>query len=247
MSGWSDEVVLVTGSSRGIGRQIALDLGATGAQVLTAARSVEAAEETAALIAARGGRARALALDVRTEETCARVLQDALSDYGTIPLLVNNAGITQDGLALRMKAEDWNAVIDTNLGGAFRVCRALIPSMVRHRRGRIVNISSVVAHLGNPGQVNYTASKAGLEGLTRSLARELASRNITVNCVAPGFIDTDMTRALDERARARLLDQVPLGRLGQPADVSAAVKFLLGPEAGYITGITLHVNGGMYM
>jgi len=160
---------------------------------------------------------------------------------------VNNAGITRDDLLLRMKWEDWNEVLQTNLSGAYRLCRAVTPSMIKARYGRIVNVTSVVAATGNPGQTNYAASKAGIEGFTRSLARELASRNVTVNCIAPGFIDTDMTRELDDRARGRLLDQVPLKRLGTPADVAAAALFLAGPGAGYITGITLQVNGGMAM
>jgi 3-oxoacyl-[acyl-carrier protein] reductase len=198
-------------------------------------------------IAERGGRVRGVALDVSDVVQVAEVLAELLGDYGTIPILVNNAGVTRDGLLLRMKDEDWDFVVRTNLTGVYRLCRTVLPPMVRARFGRIVNITSVVAASGNPGQVNYAAAKAGVEGLTRSLAREVASRNITVNCVAPGFIDTDMTRALDEAARTRLLEQVPMKRLGQPEDIAAAVLFLATPEAGYITGTTLNVNGGMYM
>jgi 3-oxoacyl-[acyl-carrier protein] reductase len=170
-----------------------------------------------------------------------------LESHGTISLLVNNAGITRDNLLMRMKKEEWDAVLSVNLTGAYRLCRAVAPAMVRARYGRIVSVSSVIARLGNAGQANYAAAKAGLEGLTRTLARELASRNITVNCVAPGFIDTAMTRSLSEEARSRLLDLVPLKRLGTPADVASAVLFLLGDEASYVTGHTLYVNGGMYM
>ncbi len=241
------KVALVTGGSRGIGRAIAQRLAADGAEVVVGARTVEAAESAAGDIVAAGGRARSIVLDVSDDASVDASVAALLRDYGTIPLLVNNAGITRDNLLLRMKREDWELVLGTNLTGAYRLCRALVPGMVKARYGRIVNLTSVVAHVGNSGQANYAASKAGLEGLTRSLARELASRNITVNCVAPGFIDTDMTRALPEQARKRLLDQVPLGRLGAPDDVAAAVRYLLGDEAGYITGAVLHVNGGLDM
>jgi 3-oxoacyl-[acyl-carrier protein] reductase len=174
-------------------------------------------------------------------------VKELLEAYGTIPLLVNNAGIVRDNLLLRMKKNDWEDVIGTNLTGCYRLCRALVPSMVRARFGRIVSVTSVVGRVGSPGQANYAAAKAGIEGMTRSLARELATRNITVNCVAPGFIDTDMTRGLSDDRRRQLLDQVPLKRLGTPEDVASAVLFLLGEGAGYITGTTLDVNGGMYM
>ena len=246
-AGFDDGLALVTGASRGIGRSIAQALAGAGAEVALASRSLEASEAAAAEIRAAGGRARALAMDVSDDEAVESAVQGLLADCGTIPLLVNNAGITRDCLLLRMKKEDWDLVLETNLSGIYRLCRAVLPSMIRARYGRIVNVTSVVAQAGNPGQVNYAAAKAGVEGLTRSLAREVASRNITVNCVAPGFIDTDMTRALDEAARRRLLDQVPMKRLGRPEDVAAAVLFLLRPEAGYVTGTTLHVNGGMYM
>ena len=241
------KVALVTGASRGIGRAIALRLGSEGAEVIAAARSAEGAEAVAREIEEAGGRARGLALDVADDASVESTAADLLKAHGTIPLLVNNAGITRDNLLMRMRKEDWDLVVGTNLTGVYRMCRAIVPSMVRARFGRIVNVTSVVARLGNPGQGNYCAAKAGIEGLTRSLARELASRNITVNCVAPGFVDTDMTRALGDDARERLLDQVPLGRLGTPEDVAGAVRFLLGDDASYVTGAVLDVNGGMYM
>jgi 3-oxoacyl-[acyl-carrier protein] reductase len=186
-------------------------------------------------------------MDVADDASVERGCAELLEACGSIPILVNNAGITRDNLLMRMKKEEWDAVLSTNLTGIFRTCRALVPSMVRARYGRIVNVTSVVAKIGNPGQANYAAAKAGIEGMTRSLARELASRNVTANCVAPGFIDTDMTRELPEEARKKLLDQVPLRRLGTPADVASAVVFLVGEGASYITGATLDVNGGMYM
>lgn len=243
----SGKTALVTGASRGIGREIALALAREGAEVACAARSLDAALATARAIEEAGGRSRALAMDVADDASVDRGCAELLEACGSIPLLVNNAGITRDNLLMRMKKEEWDAVIATNLTGIFRTCRALVPSMVRARYGRIVNVTSVVAKIGNPGQVNYAAAKAGIEGMTRSLAREIASRNVTVNCVAPGFIDTDMTRELPEEARKKLLDQVPLRRLGTPADVAAAVVFLVGEGASYITGATLDVNGGMYM
>ncbi len=240
-------VALVTGASRGIGRAIALAIAARGAQVLVAARSVEAAEGTAKEIAKSGGRARAIALDIADDASVDAAMEGALREHATIPLLVNNAGITRDNLLMRMKTEEWDQVIDTNLSGIYRICRSLVPSMVKARYGRIVSVTSVVARSGNPGQANYAAAKAGTEGFTRSLARELASRNITVNCVAPGFIDTDMTRTLTDAQRQTLLLQVPMRRLGTPEDVAAGVTYLLSEQASYVTGITLDVNGGMYM
>jgi len=241
------KVALVTGASRGIGLTIAKALAAAGAEVIACARSQGAAEETARRITADGGRARAAVLDVASDESVAASVPELVKAYGSIPLLVNNAGITRDNLLLRMKKEDWDQVVDTNLTGVYRMCRALVPAMMRARFGRIVNVTSVVAEIGNPGQANYCASKAGIEGMTRSLARELGSRNITVNCVAPGFIDTDMTRALGDDARAKLLEQVPLGRLGAAEDVAAAVLYLVGPGGDYVTGSVLAVNGGMSM
>lgn len=248
MSGVLDgKVALVTGASRGIGKAIATTLGREGAEVIAAARTVEVAATTASEIEGAGGKARGVALDVASDASVESVVAGLLKDYGRIPLLVNNAGITRDNLLLRMKKEEWDAVVDTNLTGIYRMCRAVVPSMVRARFGRIVNVTSVVASVGNPGQVNYAAAKAGVEGFTRSLARELGSRDVTVNCVAPGFIDTDMTRKLDDAQRAKLLEQVPLKRLGTAADVAAAVLFLVSPGGGYVTGATLQVNGGMHM
>ena len=248
MSGaFAGKAALVTGGSRGIGAAIAAALGAAGAHVLVAARGLQGAEESAQRIREAGGSAEALTLDIARDDQVQEVLAGAVKAHGTIPLLVNNAGITRDNLLLRMKKEEWDDVVGTNLTGIYRVCRALVPAMVRARYGRIVNITSVSGRMGNPGQVNYAAAKAGIEGFTRSLARELAGRNVTVNCVAPGFIDTEMTRALTEAQRSTLLEQVPMHRLGTPADVAAAVGFLLGEGAAYITGITLDVNGGMYM
>jgi 3-oxoacyl-[acyl-carrier protein] reductase len=243
----SGKTALVTGASRGIGRAIAIRLAADGALVLVAARTAEAGRPVVETIEAAGGRARACALDVSDDESVARGVAGLLEECGSIPLLVNNAGITRDNLLMRMKAAEWDLVVGTNLTGTYRTCRALLPSMIRARQGRIVNVTSVVAKLGNPGQTNYCAAKAGIEGFTRSLAREIASRSVTVNCVAPGIIDTDMTRALPDDARKRLLDQVPLGRLGTPEDVAAAVRFLVGDDASYVTGAVLDVNGGLYM
>jgi 3-oxoacyl-[acyl-carrier protein] reductase len=241
------KVALVTGGSRGIGKEIALALARAGAEVVVAARGLDGARAIADEIEGAGGRGKAVTLDISDGESVASAVAGLLADYATIPLLVNNAGIVRDNLLLRMKQDDWDAVIDTDLTGIYRMCRALVPSMVRARYGRIVNVTSVVGRTGNPGQANYAAAKAGVEGLTKSLARELASRNITINCVAPGFIDTDMTRELGDAARSKLLDQVPLRRLGRPADVASAVLFLLGDGASYVTGATVDVNGGMFM
>jgi len=242
-----DRVALVTGGSRGIGRGIAAALADAGAEVVLTSRTQATADSAANELAADGRRLRGIALDVAESGSVESAISALLDDYARIPILVNNAGITRDNLLLRMKQDDWDSVLQTNLTGVYRVCRALVPSMVRARFGRIVNIGSVVAGTGNPGQANYAAAKAGMEGFTRSLARELASRNITVNCIAPGFIDTDMTRELSEDSRKKLLDQVPLRRLGTAEDIAAAVLFLAGAGADYITGITLNVNGGMYM
>lgn len=240
-------LALVTGGSRGIGKAIAGELSRAGAQVVLTSRSETPAREVAAEISAKGLQATGIALDVSSDESVERGIAAILEDYGRIAILVNNAGITRDNLLLRMKKEDWDQVLQTNLTGVYRLCRAVVPSMLRARFGRIVNISSVVAGAGSAGQSNYAAAKAGLEGFTRSLARELASRNIMVNSVAPGFIETDMTRELDDKTRRLLLNQVPLKRFGTPEDVSAVVRYLAGPDADYITGVTLHVNGGMYM
>ena len=241
------KVALVTGASRGIGRAIAVLLASRGADVIATARSASAAAPTVEAITKAGGRARPLELDIADPLSVEAAMADALREHATIPLLVNNAGITRDNLLMRMKKEDWDQVIETNLTGIYRVCRSLVPSMVKAKYGRIVNITSVVSRSGNPGQVNYAAAKAGTEGFTRSLARELASRNITVNCVAPGFIETDMTSALTDAQREALLTQVPLKRLGRPEDVASGVAYLLSDQASYVTGITLDINGGMYM
>ncbi len=247
MAYFDDKVALVTGGSRGIGREIAGALARAGAEVIIAARGIDGARDAADQIVGHGGRARAVAMDVSDDGSVQSSVEELQKAYDTIPLLVNNAGVVRDNLLLRMKKNDWEDVIATNLTGIYRLCRALVPSMVRARFGRIVSVTSVVGRVGSPGQSNYAAAKAGIEGMTRSLARELASRNITVNCVAPGFIDTDMTRALSDDRRKQLLDQIPLKRLGSPEDVASAVRFLLGDGAGYITGTTLDVNGGMYM
>jgi 3-oxoacyl-[acyl-carrier protein] reductase len=242
-----DRVALVTGGSRGIGKAIAAELAQAGAEVVLASRTEESAETAASEIRDAGGKARGVALDVASDESVEGRIAALLDDYARIAILVNNAGITRDNLLLRMKREDWDGVLQTNLSGVYRLCRAVVPSMVRARYGRIVNITSVVAGIGSAGQTNYAAAKAGVEGFTRSLAREVASRNITVNCIAPGFIDTDMTRGLDDEIRERLLDHVPMKTLGSPKDVAAAVRFMVGAGADYISGTTLHVNGGMYM
>jgi len=231
------KVALVTGASRGIGRAIAVELAKQGAKVVGTATS----EEGARRISESGIAGKVL--DVKNTAQC-----DALmKELGDVHILVNNAGITRDNLALRMKDADWDEVIETNLKSVFRLSRAVMRGMMKARWGRIINITSVVGASGNPGQANYAAAKAGIVGLSKSLARELGSRNITVNCVAPGFIDTDMTRALPEAQKTALLTQIPLGRLGQPEDIAAAVAYLASPAAGYITGSVLHVNGGMYM
>lgn len=241
------DIALVTGASRGIGRAIALALGAEGATVIgtaTAAAGVAAIDEA---LGAAGIRGRGIVLDVADGAACDAAVAGIEGREGAVTVLVNNAGITRDMLLLRMKPEDWDAVIGTNLGSVFRLSRAVLRGMMKARRGRIVNIASVVGLIGNPGQANYCAAKAGIGGFTRSLAREVASRGITVNVVAPGFVDTDMTRGLPEAQRESLAAQIPLGRLGRPEDIAAAVCFLAGPAAAWITGETLNVNGGMHM
>ncbi|HLY52954.1 MAG TPA: 3-oxoacyl-ACP reductase FabG [Steroidobacteraceae bacterium] len=242
-----NEVALVTGASRGIGAAIALALGKAGARVIGTATSAEGAAKLGAALASHGYNGRAAVLDAGSAESIEALMAE-LEKAGELPtILVNNAAITRDALLLRMKPEDWDRVIATNLTSVFRLSKACVRRMMKERRGRIVNLSSVVGVTGNPGQANYAAAKAGLLGFTKSLAQELASRGITVNAVAPGFIDTDMTRSLTEEQRSALLTRVPLGRLGTVEDVAAAVLFLVSPQAGYITGETLHVNGGMYM
>jgi len=242
-----NQIALVTGASRGIGNAIALAVGGAGARVIGTATSAEGVAKIAASLASHGYNGRGTVLDASNPASI-DALMAQLEQARELPtILVNNAAITRDTLLLRMKPEDWDAVITTNLTSIYRLCRACVRHMVKERRGRIVNLTSVVGLTGNPGQANYAAAKAGLLGFTKSLARELGSRGITVNAVAPGFIDTDMTRALSEEQRAELLRQIPAGRLGTPAEVAAAVLFLLSPQSAYITGETLHVNGGMYM
>ncbi len=243
----SEKVAVITGASRGIGRLIAVDLARRGARVVVSARNVEALDSLVAEITAGGGEALAVAADVAVAADADGLLAAAVQRFGRVDILVNNAGITRDGLLLRMKEEDWDAVLDTNLKGAFLCTRAAAKVMSKQKYGRIINISSVVGEMGNPGQANYCASKAGLLGLTKSVARELARRNITVNAVTPGFIVTDMTDALPEKARDELVSQIPLGRLGKPEDIAFCVAFLASDQAGYITGQVLGVNGGMYM
>lgn len=240
------QVALVTGASRGIGAAIAVELARKGLKVIgTATTDAGAAKIREALAAFEGCDGRTLNV---TDAPAADALVDALvKQHGSIQVLVNNAGITRDTLAMRMKDDDWDAVLDTNLKGVFRMSRAVMRSMMKQRYGRIINITSVVGASGNPGQANYAAAKAGVAGMTRALARELGSRNITVNCVAPGFIETDMTASLQEEQQKALLTQIPLGHLGKPADVAHAVAYLASPEAAYVTGQELHVNGGMYM
>ncbi|MGH9748303.1 MAG: 3-oxoacyl-[acyl-carrier-protein] reductase [Candidatus Polarisedimenticolia bacterium] len=240
-------VTLVTGASRGIGRAVASACAARGSDLIVAARRREDLEPLRQEFETRGVRARVAVLDLERPESVGAAVEEALSAYGRIDHLVNNAGVTGDGLLMRMKRDTWDRVLQVNLSGAFETTRAVLPSMVRGRYGRIVNISSIVALMGNPGQTNYCAAKAGLIGFTKALAREVASRQITVNAVAPGLIDTDMTRALPEDGRGRMAAQIPLGRLGTPEDVAAAVVFLLGPGAAYVTGEVLNVSGGLYM
>jgi 3-oxoacyl-[acyl-carrier protein] reductase len=239
------EIALVTGATRGIGAAIAERLARDGARVIGTATTADGAARISANLAALGGRG--VVLDVVKPDLIAAVLDDIEAKEGAVGILCNNAGITRDTLLLRMKEEDWDAVLDTNLASVFRLSKAVLRGMMKVRKGRIVSITSVVGLTGNPGQANYAAAKAGILGFTKSLAREVGSRGITVNAIAPGFIDTDMTRALAEAQRAALNAQIPLGRLGQPADIAAAVAFLCSPDGAYITGETLHVNGGMYM
>jgi len=243
----NDKVAFVTGATRGIGRAIALELGRQGATVIGTATSEDGAGKISAYLAEAGVKGKGVMLDVTDSARTDGVLADAAKEFGVITILVNNAGITRDNLAMRMGDDEWDAVIDTNLKAVFRLTRGVMRGMMKARFGRVVNITSVVGYSGNPGQANYCAAKAGVAGLTRSLARELGSRNITVNCVAPGFIATDMTHALSEEQRQAMLAAIPLGRAGTPEDVAGVVGFLASPAASYVTGTTVHVNGGMFM
>ena len=241
------QVALVTGATRGIGQAIALALAREGATTIGTATTAEGADKIAAYLAAGSHRGTGVKLDVTDAAAVDAALADIEARYGAVTILVNNAGITRDNLLLRMKDDEWDAIMATNLKPAYRLAKAVLRGMMKARHGRIIQIGSVVASSGNAGQANYAAAKAGLIGFTKSLAQEVGSRNITANCVAPGFIDTDMTRALSDAQREKLLQHIPLGRLGTPEDVAAVVTFLASPKAAYITGATLHVNGGMYM
>lgn len=240
-----DKVALVTGASRGIGKAIATELAAQGATVVGTATTQSGAKTLNEWLSASGGRG--VALDVNDTADVAALVDYLTKELSGPQILVNNAGITRDNLAMRMKDDEWDSVLETNLSSVFRLSRAVMRPMMKARWGRIINITSVVGASGNAGQANYAAAKAGVAGMTRALARELGSRDITVNCVAPGFIETDMTRSLSNDQTAAILGQIPLGRLGAPADIAHAVAFLASPQAEYITGTTLHVNGGMYM
>ena len=241
------QVALVTGASRGIGQAVALALGKQGATVVGTATSQNGADAIGAYLAQAGIKGMGLAMNVNDAAQVEQGLQSIQSQFGDVSILVNNAGVTRDNLLMRMKDEEWDDIMETNLKSVFRLSRGVLRAMMKARQGRIVNIASVVGSMGNAGQTNYAAAKAGMIGFSKSLAREVGSRNITVNCVAPGFIDTDMTRALSEEQRKGLLDHIPLGRLGSVDDIAAAVVFLASPQAAYVTGTTLHVNGGMYM
>ncbi|HEY4529649.1 MAG TPA: 3-oxoacyl-ACP reductase FabG [Luteimonas sp.] len=239
------EIALVTGASRGIGAAIADELAARGATVVGTATSEGGAQAIGERLSAQGGRGRVL--DVSTAGAIEALIESIAKDIGPVSILVNNAGITRDNLLMRMKDEDWQAILDTNLTSVYRSSKAVMRGMMKARKGRIINIASVIGVTGNAGQSNYAAAKAGIIAFSKSLAKEIGSRGVTVNVVAPGFIATDMTRDLPEDARAAMQQQIALGRLGEPADIARAVAFLAGPDAGYITGETLHVNGGMYM
>ena len=241
------EVALVTGASRGIGKAIALELGARGATVVGTATTDAGAEAIGAYLSAAGVPGAGQVLEVKSTESVTAIIDIIKNEYGPVSVLVNNAGITRDNLLMRLKEDDWDAVINTNLTSVFRLSKACLRGMMKLRKGRIINISSVVGATGNPGQSNYAAAKAGIVGFSKSLAREVGSRGITVNTVAPGFIDTDMTRALPDEQRAALQKEIALGRLGDAGEIAKAVAFLASTDAAYITGETLHVNGGMYM
>jgi 3-oxoacyl-[acyl-carrier protein] reductase len=243
----AQRTALITGASRGIGKACALALSAAGHRVILAARSVHNLEEIANRIRSDGSEAFVAEIDLASRDSVSKGISKASKECGGIDILVNNAGITKDGLAVRMKQTDWEIVLQTNLSGAFYAIQQVLPGMMRERWGRIVNISSVVGEMGNAGQANYVASKAGLIGLTKSLAREIGSRNITVNAIAPGFIETDMTHGLTAELKQKMIEQTPLGRMGSAEDVAAAVKFLVSDDASFITGHVLDVNGGIYM
>jgi len=241
------QIALVTGASRGIGQAVALELGKQGATVVGTATSQAGAGNISGYLSQAGIKGVGLALNVKDPAQIEQVLQTLRAQFGEISILVNNAGITRDNLLMRMKEEEWDDIMDTNLKSVFRLSQAVLRAMMKARYGRIISIASVVGVMGNAGQTNYAAAKAAIIGFSKSLAREVGSRNITVNCVAPGFIDTDMTRALSEEQRNDLLGHIPLGRLGTVQDIAASVAFLASPQAGYVTGTTMHVNGGMYM
>ncbi len=241
------QIALVTGASRGIGAAIAAELGKQGATVIGTATSASGADNINASFKATGIKGKGLALDVNDAVQIDVVLKQIVAEFGDVTILVNNAGITKDTLLMRMSDEDWNAVISTNLTSVFRMSQAVLRPMMKARVGRIISISSVVGHMGNAGQVNYAAAKAGMTGFTKSLAQEVGSRNVTVNCVAPGFIETDMTAELPDNIKTKMLERVPLGRLGNVNEIAATVAFLASPSAAYITGETIHVNGGMLM
>jgi 3-oxoacyl-[acyl-carrier protein] reductase len=243
----TNRTAFITGASRGIGRACALTLSAHGAKVVLGARQIGKLEEVAAEVREAGGDAFVVSIDLASQDSIKEAFSKVSKEYGRVDILINNAGVTRDGLAMRMKRDDWDAVLQTNLSGAFFCIQQVMPFMVRERWGRIVNITSVVGEAGNPGQANYAASKAGLIGLTKSLALELASRNITVNAVAPGFVETDMTASLSDELRAKITESIPLKRIGRPVDVAGAVRFLCGDDASYITGHVIDVNGGMYI
>jgi 3-oxoacyl-[acyl-carrier protein] reductase len=243
----TNRTAFITGASRGIGRACALALADAGARVAVAARNTAQLQELAGEIRSLGREAFPVSIDMTSGDSIREALTKTAKDFGPISILVNNAGITKDGLAIRMKRDDWDTVLATNLTGAFLACQLVLQPMMRERWGRIINISSVVGEMGNPGQANYVASKAGLIGLTKALAQEMGSRNITVNAITPGFVETDMTANLSQDLRDKMLEHIPLKRIGKPEDVAAAVRFLASEEAGYITGHVLSVNGGLYM
>ena len=244
----ANQVALVTGASRGIGKAIAIALARAGAKVIGTATSESGAQAiTAYLQEVSPEVGKGIAFNVNDVERCGSLVDEIQKEFGSLSILVNNAGITQDQLAMRMKEDDWDSVISTNLNSVARLSRAVLRGMMKAKHGRIINITSVVGSSGNPGQMNYAAAKAGVAGMSRALALEIGSRNITVNCIAPGFIDTDMTKALTDDQKAAILSQIPMGKLGQPEDIADAAVFLASPSAGYITGTTIHVNGGMYL